>query len=107
MDTLVRISPQAHADIKTIYDFVKKDGEDIAKNQAKYIYGEIEHLAQFPNIGIPLQKYVSRKTDLRILVVRKVYIVIYNSANTVDVIRVFRKEQDFIAALGLGAEEDD
>lgn len=99
MEKTIRISPQAHCDIENIYNYVLKDGKSIAKKQVETIYGAIENLSTFPEIGIPLQKFVERKTDLKILVIKKVYIVVYDNGDTVDIIRVFRKEQDFIAQL--------
>ncbi len=101
----IRISPKAHEDIKGIYDYVKKDGESIAAGQVGAIYSGIARLADFPNLGIALQKFVQRKTALKILVINKVYVVVYDSGETVDILRVFRKEQDFISQLGIG--EDD
>ncbi len=97
----IRLTPEAHNDILGIYGYVKKDGEQIAQKQAQYIYDGIEKLSQFPNMGAALQKFVKRKTALRYLVIHSTYIVIYNVANTIDIIRVFRKDQDFISILGL------
>ena len=52
-------------------------------------------------MGSALQKYVERTTNLRYLVVDKVYVIIYEINEVVVVIRVFRKDQDFISILGL------
>lgn len=104
MSKQIRISPQAHTDISNIYEYVKKDGERIAKNQVANIYKSLENLAQFPDIGIPLQKFVERKTNYKLLIIGKVYVAVYKAGETVDIIRVFRKEQDFITALGIGEE---
>lgn len=98
----IRITPEAHNDILCIYSYVKKDGEEIAKKQVTDIYNGIESLADFPNIGTQLQKNVERKTDLRYLVIRKVYIAVYEIVNTVNILRVFRKDQDFISTLNIG-----
>ncbi len=101
----IKITPEAHNDIGNIYQYVLKDGEQTAKNQVNYIYGSIENLGQFPNIGIALQKYVERPTALRFLVVHKVYIVIYDITDAIEILRVFRKDQDFISVLGIGTKE--
>lgn len=103
----IKITPAAHHDILEIYNYIKKDGEQIAKTQVGYIYDGIENLSMFPNIGGALQKFVERFTELRYLVVHKVYIVIYNITENIEVLRVFRKEQDFISILGIGAPEQD
>lgn len=101
----IKITPEAHNDILGIYNYVKKDGEQIAKNQAGYIYDAIENLGQFPNMGVTLQKFVERPTELRYLVIHKVYIVVYDVTDAVEILRVFRKDQDFISILGIGNED--
>lgn len=97
----IKITPEAHNDILNIYRYVSKDGEQIAKNQVTYIYDGVENLGAFPNVGTPLQKHVERPTNLRYLVVHKVYIVIYDVTDAIEIIRVFRKDQDFITILGI------
>lgn len=104
MSRQIRISPQAHTDISNIYEYVKKDGEKIAKNQVAEIYKSLENLALFPDMGIPLQKFVERKTSYKLLIIKKVYIAVYDNGETVDIVRVFRKEQDFMTALGIDEE---
>lgn len=101
----IRITPEAHNDILGIFSYVKKDGEDIARKQVTDIYDGMEHLASFPNTGTPLQKHVQRKTDLRYLVIRKVYIAVYEITDAVNILRVFRKDQDFISALDIIDED--
>ena len=101
----IKITPKAHGDILEIFNYVKKDGEQIAKNQVKLIYDGIERLGLFPNMGTALQKHVERPTKLRYLILNKIYIVIYDVSDFVEIIRVFRKEQDFISILGIGDEQ--
>lgn len=101
----IKITPEAHNDILGIYRYVKKDGEQIARNQVTYIYDGIEKLGTFPNMGTALQKHVERPTALRYLVLHKVYIVIYDITDAVEIIRVFRKDQDFISILEIGNED--
>ena len=67
----IKITPEAHNDILGIYNYVKKDGEQIAGNQVTYIYDGIEKLSSFPNMGTALQKHVERPTKLRYLVIHK------------------------------------
>ncbi len=101
----IKFTPEAHNDISAIYGYVEKDGESIAKEQVINIYDGIEKLGSFPQMGTALQKLVNRQTTLRYLVIRKVYIVIYDVTGFVEIIRVFRKDQDFISVLGIGNEE--
>lgn len=97
----IKITPKAHSDIAGIFAYVQKDGRQIAVKQVTRIYDSIEALSEFPNMGSALQKYVERTTNLRYLVVDKVYVIIYEINEVVVVIRVFRKDQDFISILGL------
>lgn len=101
----IKLTPEAHNDILKIYQYVKKDGEQIARNQVTYIYDGIENLGTFPQMGTALQKHVERKTTLRYVVIHKIYIIIYDVTDIVEIIRVFRKDQDFISVLGLGNED--
>lgn len=101
----IKLTPEAHNDILGIFEYVKKDGDQIAKNQVSYIYDGIESLGAFPNMGTALQKYVERPTKLRYLVIHKVYIVIYDVTDAIEIIRVFRKDQDFISILEIGNED--
>ena len=97
----IKITPEAHNDIANIYQFIKKDGEQIAKNQVNCIYKGLENLQLFPEMGISLQKFVERTTDLRCLIINKVYVIIYGVTDVVEILRVFRKDQDFISDLGI------
>lgn len=101
----IKITPEAHKDILNIYTFILKDGNAIAKNQVELIYAGIENLSNFPNMGTALQKHVEHPTKLRYLAIHKTYIVIYDITDVIEIIRIFRKDQDFISALEIGNEE--
>lgn len=106
MDYIVKISPQAHEDIKIIRDYILKDGQDVADRQAALIYDGIENLAIFLNAGVDLSKRVERETNYRFIVIQKVYLAFYKIIDkTIYVSRVFRGEQDYIALLGLTKNE--
>lgn len=102
MNYKIIISPQAHEDILSVYNYVLKDGESIAKKQVSLIYSAIERLSVFPDIGISLNKYISVQTDYLFIVINKLYLAFYKKTkNSINVIRVFRAEQDYITQLNL------
>ena len=95
----LKLPPKALAEQRLFEEIAL--GQDSADKQVTRIYDSIEALSEFPNMGSALQKYVERTTNLRYLVVDKVYVIIYEINEVVVVIRVFRKDQDFISILGL------
>lgn len=102
MSCKVEISPQAHADIEDIYNYILKDGQNIAAGQVKQIYSALENLGLFPNIGIDLSKHISKKTNYKYIVINKIYLAFYFAENnSVQIVRVFKGEQDYIKILGL------
>ncbi|MBR1868293.1 MAG: type II toxin-antitoxin system RelE/ParE family toxin [Clostridia bacterium] len=102
MDYTVKLSPKAHNDIKEIYEYVLKDGENIAKKQADAIYNSLERLSVFPFSGKSLEKYVSQPTDYKFIVINKLYIVFYKvEGESVEVVRILRGERDYLNELNL------
>lgn len=102
MSYKIKISPTAHEDIRGIYDYVLKDGESIASNQVDEIYDALSALSEFPLIGKELSSYVARKTDYRYIVIRKLYLAFYKiEIDEIKVLRIFRKDVDYIAKLRL------
>lgn len=98
----LRINSKAHQDIQAIYNYILKDGESIAKEQAELIYKGIEKLADFPFIGGELSKKLNIKTDYRYLVVNAPYLAFYKIMHdTIDVYRILDGRRDYIRLLEL------
>lgn len=96
------ISAQAQNDIESIYNYVLKDGESIARKQADVIYSSLENLKLFPEMGASLSTYTIEKNDYKFLSIKKTYIAFYKIVdNEVRVIRVFRGGQDYLSQLGI------
>ena len=96
------ISAQAQNDIESIYNYVLKDGESIARKQADVIYSSLENLKHFPEMGASLSTYTIEKNDYKFLSIKKTYIAFYKIVdNEVRVIRVFRGGQDYLRQLGI------
>lgn len=102
MSLIIKISPQANADIEDIHNYILKDGQSIATEQVKLIYSALENLSLFPNIGTDLSKRISQKTDYKYIVINKIYLAFYTvNDSAVQIYRVIRGEQDYIKILGL------
>lgn len=102
MSYRLRISAQAQSDIESIYNYVLKDGESIAKKQVNVIYSSLENLQLFPEMGVNLSTYTIKKNDYKLLSIKKIYIAFYKIVNDeVRVIRIFRAEQDYLRHLGI------
>ncbi|MCD8040099.1 MAG: type II toxin-antitoxin system RelE/ParE family toxin [Clostridia bacterium] len=87
---------------KYIIIYILKDGESIAKNQINIIYGALENLALFPDMGKDLNLYINKKTEYKFIVIRKIYLAFYKVDNEdIEVIRILRGEQDYLSLLGL------
>lgn len=96
------ISAQAQNDIESIYNYVLKDGESIARKQADVIYSSLDNLMLFPEMGSNLSTYTIEKNDYKFLSIKKTYIAFYKIVdNEVRVIRVFRGGQDYLSQLGI------
>ncbi|MBQ8850690.1 MAG: type II toxin-antitoxin system RelE/ParE family toxin [Clostridia bacterium] len=102
MSYKLRISEQAQNDIESIYNYVLKDGESIAKKQANVIYSSLENLQLFSEMGANLSNYTLEKNDYKFLSIKKTYIAFYKIVgDEVRVIRIFRGEQDYLRQLGI------
>ena len=96
------ISAQAQNDIESIYNYVLKDGESIARKQADVIYSSLDNLMLFHEMGASLSTYTIEKNDYKFLSIKKTYIAFYKIVdNEVRVIRVFRGGQDYLSQLGI------
>ncbi len=98
----LKISAMAHRDIQSIYDYVKKDGQGVAKKQVNYIYDALKKIEYSPNMGKKLGNFIDEETDYIYFVVKKVYIVFYLICESeIHVIRILSARQDYLNILGL------
>lgn len=102
MDYKLRISAQAQKDIEAIYNYVLKDGKEIAQKQADVIYSALDNLQLFPDMGANLANYTVKQNNYKFISIKKTYVAFYKIiGNEVRVIRIFRGEQDYLAQLGI------
>lgn len=102
MKLILKINPKAHEDIQSIYDYIRKDGLNIAKKQTEFIYESLENLSEQPLLGGELCKKFDIETDYRYLIVNSTYIGFYKVTKTnVEVYRVLDGRQDYLRILKL------
>ncbi|MCQ2604790.1 MAG: type II toxin-antitoxin system RelE/ParE family toxin [Spirochaetia bacterium] len=97
----VKVTPQAAEDLLEIKDYIEKELQNpiAAGNTVLKIIEAYENLAYFPDIGIPVERYVSFPTDYRFVLANN-YSIFYRLENKiVKVIRIVYSRRDFIRIL--------
>ena len=97
----VKISPQAAEDLLEIKDYIENELQNpiAAHNTVEKIVETYEDLAIFPEIGIPVESYVSFPTDCK-FVLAKNYSIFYRIEDEfVKVIRIMYSRRDFVRIL--------
>lgn len=97
----VQISPEAVSDLQEIKNYIETDLQNpiAAKNTVTKIIETYEKLSEFPESGIPVEKYVSFYTEYRFVMANN-YSIFYRIENDfVRVIRILYARRDFIKIL--------
>lgn len=97
----VQISPEAVSDLQEIKNYIETDLQNpiAAKNTVTKIIETYEKLSEFPESGIPVEKYVSFHTEYRFVMANN-YSIFYRIENDfVRVIRILYARRDFIKIL--------
>ena len=93
----VDVSPQAAEDLLEIKRYIEKELQNpiSALNTVKKIVETYENLADYPAIGISVEKYVSFPTDYRFVLANN-YSIFYRIENErVKIIRILYSRQRF------------
>jgi len=91
------ISPEALADLQTIYDFIASDSLESADRVAEEFFSAFDRLAALPQSGHSRPDLTSR--DVRFWPVRS-YLVIYReSADSVQVVAILHGSRDIPSVL--------
>ncbi len=102
----VEISPQAAEDLLEIKSYIENELQNpiAARNTVKKIVETYEDLENYPEIGIPVERYVSFSTDYK-FVLAKNYSIFYRiDGDKVKVIRILYSRRDFLRILFDGKE---
>ncbi len=97
----VKVSPQAAEDLLEIKRYIEDELKNpiAAKSTLLKIVETYENLANSPNVGIPVKRYVPFPTDYK-FVTAKNYSIFYKTENeTVKIIRILYSKRDFIKIL--------
>jgi len=97
----VKITPQAAEDLLEIKNYIENELQNpiAAKNTVLKIVETYENLAEFPEIGIPVERYVLFPTDYKFVLANNYSIFYRIEDKIVRVIRIMYSKRDFVRIL--------
>ncbi len=97
----VKVSPQAVEDLLEIKDYIENEllNPIAAQNTVEKIVEIFEDLANYPEIGIPVERYVSFSTDYKFVLANNYFIFYRIKEDCVKVIRIMYSRRDFVKIL--------
>lgn len=97
----VKVSPQAADDLLEIKDYIENELQNsiAAQSTILKIVETYEDLANFPEIGIPVEKYVDFPTDYKFVLANNYSIFYRIEGKIVRVIRILYSRRDFVRIL--------
>ena len=97
----VEVSPQAVQDLLEIKNYIENELQNpiAAHNTVEKIVETYEDLAIFPEIGIPVERYVSFPTDYKFVLANNYSIFYRTEDDCVKVIRIMYSRRDFVRIL--------
>ena len=97
----VKVSPQAAEDLLEIKDYIENELQNplAAQDTILKIVETYESLSEFPEIGIPVEKYVNFPTDYKFVLANNYSIFYRIQDEIVRVVRILYSRRDFIRIL--------
>lgn len=97
----VKVSPQAADDLLEIKDYIENELQNpiAAQSTILKIIETYEDLANFPEIGIPVEKYVDFPTDYKFVLANNYSIFYRIEGKIVRVVRILYSRRDFVRIL--------
>lgn len=97
----VKVSPQAAEDLLEIKDYIENEllNPIAAQNTVEKIVEKYEDLVNYPEIGIPVERYVSFPTDYKFVLADNYSIFYRIEEDCVKVIRIMYSRRDFVRIL--------
>ena len=97
----VNVSPQAAEDLLEIKFYIENELQNpiAAHNTIETIVNTYEDLAEDPDVGIPVDRYVSFPTDYKFILANNYSIFYRIEKDIVKVIRIMYSRRDFIKIL--------
>ena len=97
----IKVTPQAAEDLLEIKCYIENELQNpiAAENTILKIIETYESLSDFPDLGIPVERYVSFPTDYRFVLANN-YSIFYKVEDTfVKIIRIIYSKRDFVRIL--------
>lgn len=97
----IKVTPQAAEDLLKIKYYIENELQNpiAAENTILKIIETYESLSDFPDLGIPVERYVSFPTDYRFVLANN-YSIFYKVEDTfVKIIRIIYSKRDFVRIL--------
>ena len=97
----VKVSPQAAEDLLEIKGYIENELQNpiAAQNTVLKIVETYEDLANFPGIGIPVERYVDFPTDYKFVLANNYSIFYRIEDEIVRVVSILYSRRDFIRIL--------
>ncbi len=97
----VKVSPQAAEDLIGIRDYIENELQNpiAAQNTVLKIVETYENLSNFPEAGIPVEKYVGFPTDYKFVLANNYSIFYRIEDEVVRIIRIMYSKRDFVRIL--------
>ena len=97
----VKVSPQAADDLLEIKDYIENELQNpiAAQSTILKIVETYEDLANFPEMGIPVEKYVDFPTDYKFVLANNYSIFYRIEGKIVRVVRILYSRRDFVRIL--------
>ena len=97
----VKVSPQAAEDLLEVKDYIENELHNpiAAQNTVLKIVETYEDLANFPEAGISVEKYVDFPTDYKFVLANNYSIFYRIDGEFVRVVRILYSRRDFVRIL--------
>ncbi len=98
---VVKITPQAAEDLLEIKSYIENELQNpiAAQNTIKTIVETYEELSEDPDVGIPIDRYVSFPTDYKFVLANNYSIFYRIEKDIVKIIRIMYSRRDFVRIL--------
>ena len=97
----IKVAPQAAADLLEIKDYIENELQNpiAAHNTISKIIETYENLTAFPNVGIPVGKYISFPTDYKFVLANNYSIFYRIEDKVIRIVRILYSRRDFVRIL--------
>ena len=94
-----KVNPLAVSDVKEAKEYIREENINAINKFSQILAYSIEHLAEFPELGMELSKKLEVKTDYRYLIVDE-YIIFYKfDSKCLYVYRILSRKRDYMKIL--------